>query len=235
MFDFVSRTCAVQYVNMDLYHALNRGVDKRVIFTDSQDYARFVHNMYEFNTSLPAHNTHRSKMFDLRSRTSSPGADKLVHIHGWCLMNNHYHLLLGEQVEGGVVKFLRKLNVGYSKYFNERHKRSGTLFQGRTKKLLIDNDAYFLHILNYIHLNPLDQLETTHEWRSRTISDTSQALDHLKNYRWSSYLDYIEIHNFPSILTTSLFKEIFEEKYEDTIREYLKDIEITEIGHLTLD
>lgn len=63
-------------------------------------------------------------------------------------MANHYHLLLSELVEGGITLFLRKLNIGYAKYFNERHGRQGTLFQSRTKKILIERHAHFLYILH---------------------------------------------------------------------------------------
>lgn len=225
---------------MELYHALNRGVDKRIIFLDTQDYARFVHDMFAFNTDKPASNTYRSNMFDLRSRTyeSMPtqrSGKQLVDIHGWCLMHNHYHLLLSERVPGGLILFLRRLNIGYAKYFNERYIRSGTLFQGRTKKLLIDNDGYFLHILNYIHLNPLDILKTTTEWRERKIDAPQEALIALKEYRWSSYLDYSGIKNFPSILTTTLFQDVFNNNYSQQIEKYLLDIGTTDIQHLLLE
>ena len=225
---------------MDLYHALNRGVDKRIIFLDTQDYARFVHDMFEFNTDKPASNTYRTKMFDLRSRTfgnipSERTGERLVDIHGWCLMHNHYHLLLSEKVPGGLILFLRRLNIGYAKYFNERYMRSGTLFQGRTKKLLIDNDGYFLHILNYIHLNPLDTLKSATGWRGRKIENTQEAITILKEYRWSSYLDYIGTKNFPSILTTAFFQEIFNNNYSQQIEKYLLDIGTNEIQHLLLE
>ena len=149
-------------------------------------------------------------------------------------MGNHYHLLLSETVEGGLTLFLRKLNIGYAKYFNERYERTGTLFQGRTKKILIDNDAYFLHILNYIHLNPLDFLENASSWRKRRIKNTTQTLNHLAQYRWSSYLDYVGTRNFPSILTTSFFQEIFG-NYKKEIASYLKDIGKEADAHLWLE
>jgi putative transposase len=221
---------------MDLYHALNRGVDKRTIFLDSQDYARFVHDMFEFNSTLPANNTRRDPMVDIVSR---PSAKKLVQIHGWCLMPNHYHLLLSECVEGGISLFLRKLNVGYAKYFNERYDRSGTLFQGRTKKILIDSDAYFLHILNYVHFNPLDMQEGTSDWRSKKINNVEATITYLKSYRWSSYLDYSGINNFPSVLTTSLFQGVFNNNYTRQAEKYLREIsletDIQSIKHLTFE
>ena len=219
--------------NMDIYHALNRGVDKRTLFIDTQDYARFVHDMFEFNTDKPAVHTNRNSMVDIVGRPS-PG-NKIVELHGWCLMSNHYHLLLGKLIEGGLSLFLRKLNVGYAKYFNERYKRSGTLFQGRTKKILIDRDAYMLHILNYIHFNPLDISKTSQDWRSRSIPNSNEALLLLDNYRWSSYLDYCGKKNFPSILTTSLFQDIFQNDYKAQVQRYLSDIGTSDVHSLKLE
>ncbi|TSA43891.1 hypothetical protein D4R49_01605 [bacterium] len=142
-------------------------------------------------------------------------------------MDNHYHLLLSELIEGGLTLFLRKLNIGYAKYFNEKYNRKGTLFQGRTKKILIEHESHFLYILHYIHLNPLDYLEGAKEWRLRSkgsIRNTKEALDHLNTYRWSSYLDYIGKKNFPSILTTNLFQEKSGD-YLKELRDYLRDAE----------
>ncbi len=218
---------------MELYHVLNRGVEKRQIFLDNQDRARFVHDMYEFNDTAPASNTWRGAsggMFELRTRTS----ERIVEIHGWCLMGNHYHLLLSEVVEGGLTRFLRKLNVGYAMYFNARYKRVGTLFQGRTKKIRINSDAYFLHILNYIHLNPLDFKKGCASWRSREIANADSALKYLDTYRWSSYLDYCGKKNFPSILTTELFADVFR-NYRRAIRSYIQDIELAPIRPFLLE
>ena len=221
-------------IAMELYHALNRGVDKRLLFLDDQDRVRFVHDMFEFNDLKPAVNVYRSatdQMLGLRNQTSR---ERIVDIHGWCIMGNHYHLLLSEIVEGGISLFLRKLNVGYANYFNERYERTGTLFQGRTKKVHIDSDAYFLHILHYIHLNPLDFLQGAEDWRARKISNTKSALHYLEQYRWSSYLDYCGKKNFPSILTTELFGDVFG-NYTKTIRSYLKDLELEPIERLLLE
>jgi putative transposase len=216
---------------MDLYHALNRGVDKRQIFMDDGDCVRFIHDMYAFNTTRPAVNTRRDNMFGLVNQTLELD-QRLVDIHGWCLMGNHYHLLLSPCFENGLSLFLRKLNTGYANYFNARYTRVGTLFQGRTKKILIDSDSYMLHILNYIHLNPLDLKENTVAWREGQIEDHKSALEFLKAYRWSSYQDYVGIKNFPSILRTDFFTEVFEGQYEKQLEEYLKDIDVSQIKYL---
>lgn len=195
---------------MELFHVLNRGVDGRILFKDSGDYVRFIHNMYEFNDANPVPQSNR-RPNDITEKTIKE-REILVDVHAWVLMRNHYHLLLSERREGGISLFMRKLNVGYANYFNERYQRSGTLFQGRTKKIHIETDAYFLYILHYIHLNPLDYLEGAQEWRVRDASKTagvgfSQLQKYLHQYRWSSYQDYLGKKNFPSILTTTLFQE----------------------------
>lgn len=218
---------------MNLYHALNRGVEGRNLFLDSSDYIRFIHDLYEFNDATPAQafprrtaNVGHTMSYIKRKR------EQLVDIHGWCLMKNHYHLLLSERTEGGLSLFLRKLNVGYARYFNERYKRSGFLFQGRTKKVAIKNDAQFNYILHYIHLNPLDYLKGAEKWRIRSkgkIKNSKETFMYLKSYRWSSYPDYIGEQNFPSLLTTSVFEET-PGSYKKTVEKYLEGTEQNEPG-----
>ncbi|MBP6881917.1 MAG: transposase [Candidatus Pacebacteria bacterium] len=215
---------------MQLFHVLNRGVDGRSIFMSDKDRLRFVHNLYEFNDTAP--------VTELSRRNSTVGLRKshmkeralLVDIHGWVLMKNHYHLLISERVDGGITSFLRKLNIGYAKYFNEQHKRLGTLFQGRTKKILIERDEHFLYILHYLHLNPLDHFQGSENWRIRNnmkIKSVTEAVSYLDSYRWSSYLDYNGKHNFPSLLTTTLFREALDDP-QKALKEYLEDAERTD-------
>ena len=230
---------------MELYHVLNRGVDKRKIFMDSSDYVRFIHDMYAFNSPDRVINTHRictsesatfAHMLDVRRPTYEQKYDPIVDIHGWCLMGNHYHLLLSERVEGGLSLFLKKLNGGYAKYFNERYTRSGALFQGKTKRILIDSDGYFLYILHYIHLNPLDFLSGAETWRSLTIGvPPDKILEYLASYRWSSYKDYAGIRNFPSLLNTELFNDVYQHNYTKALLKHLQQLDLTSINHLLLE
>lgn len=208
---------------------INRGVDGRTIFLDTQDYARFVHDLYEFNDTAPAleFNHARSRSTNV-GRGTSYIRERIIDIHGWELMKNHFHLLLSERVENGITLFLRKMS-GYARYFNERHERRGTLFQGNTKKILIEDHRHFLYILHYIHLNSLDYLPIAKKWRQRdkdTIQDVKKALDYLQNYRWSSYPDYCGIPNFPSILTKTLFEKSLGGDYPSVLKEYLADRDI---------
>jgi len=186
---------------------LNRGVEKRDIFMDERDRFRFVHGLLLFNTEKPANNTtyllENHNDFVNRYRDS----ERIVDLHGWSLMKNHYHLLISERIDGGLTTYIRKLNVGYANYFNEKYKRTGSLFQGRTKKVLIHSSAHFLHILHYIHLNPLDYLPGARTWRVGYVKDAVGAKRYLNTYRWSSYADYRGEANFPSLLTTEFFED----------------------------
>src|SRR3989344_3135045 len=217
---------------MELYHVINRGVDGRKIFLDSQDYARFVHDLYEFNDTAPALQFNRTYQANTHvGRTTSNIRNRLVDIHGWELMKNHFHLLLSERIENGITLFLRKMS-GYARYFNERHERRGTLFQGRTKKILIARQEHFLYILHYIHLNSLDYLSGAKKWRERdkgSLSDIPKVLEYLRDYRWSSYPDYSGIRNFPSILTTSLFDKAIGTDYASSLKEYLNDRDCNDV------
>lgn len=221
---------------MELYHVLNRGVEKRDLFMSTGDRARFVHDMYEFNDSKPARNAGRdfdsSAMIDFVNQ--SLDRSRIVDIHGWCLMKNHYHLLLSELVEGGLTMFIRKLNVGYANYFNQKYKRVGTLFQGRTKRVRITSDAHFLHILHYIHLNPLDFISAAKAWRLGRIQNPNAARAQLEKYRWSSYQDYSGKKNFPSILTMDFMRDSLGDVKKKTL-EYIEDADFAEIKPLLLE
>lgn len=176
---------------MDFIHLINRGVEKRAVYLEEKDYIRFLHDMYTFNDTVPADPNHRFKKTARRR-------NQLVVLHAFCLMPNHYHLLVSEVVEGGISLFMRKLNMGYAKYFNEKYKRVGVLWQGTFKKVSIVRDAHFMYIPYYIHLNPLDV--NMPEWREGRVRDTRRALAYLRTYRWSSFLDYFGINTMPSLI-----------------------------------
>src|SRR3989338_1543698 len=213
---------------MELYHVLNRGIDERKLFLNSSEYVRFIHNLYEFNDVAPAIGPIRRNISDTNvGPRRSYIRKRLVEIHGWCLMRDHYHLLISELIEGGLIKFMMKVNVGYAKYYNERYGRHGHLFQGKTKKIFIERESHFLYILHYLHLNPRDYLTGAKKWRERdkgSIKNTEEALKYLNEYRWSSYLDYCGKKNFPSILTKNLFRDMFG-NYQEVVKDYLKDAE----------
>src|SRR3989344_6008505 len=110
----------------EYYHIYNRGVDKRNIFSDKKDLGRFFQSMKEFNTKNPIGSLYENSFVN------------------YCLNPNHYHFLLTPLVEKGVEKFMQRLGTGYTMYFNERNKRSGSLFQGKFKSKHINSNEYLL-------------------------------------------------------------------------------------------
>ncbi len=228
----------------EFYHILNRGVDKRKIFLDKQDYFRFIHDLFELNNQDVVHYTfYKFQKFNKNKDTECPCIQKesrkprklLVDIHSFCAMPNHYHFLLNPRVENGIPRFMHKLNMGYSKYFNEKYKRKGTLFEGRYKSILIKQESHFYHLPYYIHLNPLDLKFP--EWREGKLRNYKEAMKFLENYRWSSHLDYIGKKNFPSITKREFLLRVFggEKEYRKSIRQWLKDLELESIKDILLE
>lgn len=135
----------------EYYHVYNRGVDKRSISEDWKDSERFLQSIIEFNTIKPVGGIYCSRFNSLRSSASKSG--KLVEVVAYCLNPNHYHLILTPLVENGIEKFMQKLGTGFTKYFNEKYNRKGSLFQGRFKSSHIDSNEYLLHVVAYVNLN----------------------------------------------------------------------------------
>ena len=226
---------------MDLYHLCNRGVDKRTIFLDDQDHFRFVHDLFEFNDqqSVSSNFYYFSKSSDIgcpniKSRVRE-SRKLLVHIHCFCLMPNHYHMLVSPLVDDAIPRFMKKLNMGYAKYFNEKYKRVGALFQGKYRSVLVERDAHFLHLPYYIHFNPLDIVAP--EWRHRQIQNAKKALAFLERYRWSSHRDFLGEKNFPSITQRDFLLDFFggSETYRASINEAIATLEYDSIRSLTFD
>ncbi len=206
---------------MELYHLLNRGVDKRAIVLDEEDRVRFIHDLFVMNDQQNVLH------FELPNRQAqNKPRTLLVDILAFCLMGNHYHLLVSESISGGIPLFMKKLNMGYTKYFNEKYERSGALWQGKYKKMLIERDAHFLYIPYYIHLNALDF--SMPEWRIGKIKNAAKALEQLRAYRWSSHLDYLGEKNFPSLTKREFLTSVIgtKSRYEKEIIHIISNPEI---------
>lgn len=228
-----------------LYHILSRGVDKRKLFLNDEDYLRGIHDLFEFNDTEPVENfghffRNQNQYIDVRRRYIETKREKrkrklLVKIHTFCLMPNHYHLLLSEATENGIPLFMKKFNGGYARYFNEKYERKGTLFEGRYKKVIIKDEAHFVHLPYYIHLNPLDLIAP--EWRGRKLNNFKKAMNFLDTYRWSSHLDYAGEKNFPSVTQRDFLLGFFEgpKQYRRGITDWLKELSIEDMRDLVLE
>ncbi len=227
----VRKTC---FENDKIYHIYNRGVEKRNIFTEDIDYVRFLHDLFELNNQNKSPNItyHFKALKNSEARPSNlkrEPRELLVEIFGFVLMPNHYHLILKQKSDNGVIRFMQKLGTGYAMFFNQKYERVGSLFQGKFKSILVDKDSYLIHLLNYIHFNPLD------------LNLGGPASEYLRKYRWSSFLDYIGEKNFPSITSRDFMLNYFgetnrEERYKKEAEEWLreKDKNISDIRKIVL-
>lgn len=200
----------------DVAHVCNRGVEKRTVFLNEKDYARFVGDLFRFNNDGPS-----LPVADITEYDASY-QHPIVDILKWSLLPNHYHLLLLERIEGGIVKFIQRLGNGYTKYFNIKNERSGYLFQNAAKINVITKQSQFLYIPLYVELNPLDLFDKN--WRTSGIKEIARTMRFLENYRWSSYRDYTGKNNFPFLLNKKLFYELFEtneKAYQKEVRNWL--------------
>ncbi len=159
------------FVNGQLYHIYNRGIEKRAIFDSRNDHHRFIKTMRYYQLQGPK--PRLSNFF--RYQVFKPNFErKIVDIVCYCLMPNHFHFLIKQLIEGGITEFVSKLSNSYTKYFNAKNRRVGPLLQGEFKAVLIESDEQLMHVSRYIHLNPL----------------VSYLIKDLKSFEWSSYQEY---------------------------------------------
>lgn len=150
-----SKNTVKPYLENTFYHVYNRGVEGRNIFCDSQDYKVFLGFIKRYLT-VPIQDEVQPQR-DQRIRIQwKQRLYEEMQLTAYCLMPNHFHLLLKQKTKEGMTKFIRALMNSYVKYFNKKYKRIGGLFQGIFKAIPIDNDAYLIHLTRYIHLNPLE-------------------------------------------------------------------------------
>lgn len=191
-------------VDGEIYHIVLRGVEQRQIFLDEIDYYRGIFSLFEFNNANPVSIKERRKDRSRFKKQIARGQTSdnferilLVEILAFALMPNHLHLLLRQIKSKGISLFVQKLGTGYASYFNRKYKRSGHLFQGRFHAVHVKTDEQLERVFIYIHTNPVAIIES--KWKERGIKNRARAKYFLKNYRWSSYLDYIGKKNFPSV------------------------------------
>lgn len=200
-----------------VYHVYNRGVEKRNIFLDEQDYKMFLY--YLFIYVYPLEKVLR-RYPTLPIRLYSKNLATKVEILAFCLMPNHFHLLIKQTTASGVTKLLKQVTNAYTEYFNQKYHRVGGLMQGSFKAVEISSDDSLLHISRYIHLNPL----------------VSGLVKDLKDYQWSSYLSYIQAK--PTFCKTEVIMAHFKsagayQQFVDDQADYATQLE--RLKHLNLD
>lgn len=201
-------TRPIEFSLGEFYHVYNRGTDKRDIFLSPSDSDRFTALLHLCNSTEPVHIRLQGTRLDNLLKIKPSG--KLVDIGAYCLMPNHFHILLRERTEGGISQFMHKLATGYTMYFNKKNSRSGGLFQGVFKARHIDSDNYLKYLFAYIHLNPVKLLQSN--WEKAGIKDVSTIENFLQNYKYSSFHEYTDKHRPEKVI---LEKESFPDYFEN--------------------
>jgi len=172
------------------YHIMNRGVGRRIIFKEEVDYQEF------------------EKLMCFHAKNCG------ITIHNYCLMSNHYHLLIEIQQEN-LSKFMRQLNMNYAIYFNKKYKRAGHLWQGRFKSWLVTDEAYLYTLMLYIEQNPIK----------------AKIVERLEEYPYSSY-NYFISNDMPECLNDSWIVENHK-KDREAIKEMLNSrVDYSELQEL---
>ena len=186
----MARPLRVEYPGA-YYHVINRGNGGEKIFKNVRDREKFLEYLA---TAV--------------ERFS-------VVVHTYCLMSNHFHLLLQTQ-EANLSKAIQWLNVSYATYFNKKRQRSGHLFQGRFKAILVDADEYLEQLSRYIHLNPV---------QAKIVAAPVE-------YPWSSYPAFVGKTKNPEWLTTGEILGHFGKRRNTAIKKYKSFVEEIDIAVL---
>lgn len=213
--------------NDSFYHIFNRGMDKRETFLNKREFFRAVEllSFYKYK-SIPVrfslyHNSPIKKQNEYMDLMIKSGT--LVDIVAYCLMPNHFHLLLKQKVDRGVTIFVSNFINAYTRYFNMKHERIGALFQGVFKAVYIESDEQLLHVSRYIHLNPL---------MASIVDDYS-----LETYQWSSYPAYLH-KNKSTFVDNEIVLNFFasSKSYKSFVIDQIDYAKkLAEIKHVTLE
>ena len=202
------------FVPGEYYHLYARGFEKFPVYRKETDYRRFIESLYLLNDGHPI-NIRDVKDHLPRGLTSGEIENLIFHVEkeetivdigAYCLMPNHFHLLVYEKIERGISKFMQKLMTSYTMYFNKKYDRTGVIFSSSFKARHIIDDVHLKYLFAYIHLNPKKIV----------------GAQGLKKYAYSSYLDYIEYKRPQSnILNKKAFPNYFCGSMEQEINEWL--------------
>lgn len=179
----MARPLRVEYPGA-FYHVIARGNNREKLFKNDRDKKKFIEYLEK-----------------------AVGRFSII-IHTYCLMSNHYHLLV-ETPDANLSKAMQWVNVSYATYFNKKHRRYGHLFQGRYKAILIDADAYLKHLSRYIHLNPV---------RAKMVSSPAA-------YQWSSYGAFSGEQKVPKFIETNWLLSNFGKNRKEAQKNYRNFVE----------
>lgn len=201
----------------EIYHVYNRGNNRENIFFDEQDYRAFIFRLglsLGFSSKELLEN---SLIYSPRSRIRINSKPNLFKLHSFCLMPNHFHLLIEQISDISISNLILKLCTSYSMYFNKKYKRVGNVFQDCFKSVLVKSNPQLMWNSAYIHMNPV----------------VGKLINNPNDYRWSSYRDFTNERNF-SIVSKDLIPIIFTNK-KNFIKETCKNVPESDMSRVPLD
>lgn len=207
----------ISFASGEYYHIYNRGNSKQKIFQGKEDYMHFVGLLYVCNQNGNFKSDNLNKNQGLFSVEIN---DQIVQIGAYCLMPNHFHILITTNEGNAISKFMLKLTTAYAMYYNKKYKRTGSLFEGKFKVEHASSDRYLKYLFSYIHLNPIKLIDS--KWKKKGIRDKSKAIKYLQEYKFSSYLDYLGENRVQNkVLKIEAFPDYFPQ-YKDLFNEIVE-------------
>lgn len=173
----------------DAYYLFNRGVDNRNVFVSQEDYDRFEAYLYILNDTESA----RASNFFVGKRHETifenARAEQLVAIGAYSILPTHFHLIASPLVDGGLPKFMQKLTTAYTMYFNDKYRRSGSLFEGTYKAHAPSSENHLKFLLALTHLAPAQLFNRN--WHDESILELETIAGEVMDYRYSSVGEYM--------------------------------------------
>lgn len=217
-----------EYVEDGYYHIYNRGVEKRIIFTDEQDYKTFL-SFLKLYLTKPKQQGRTLSLGDNTTigvkRAPNNFTDNIT-LFAYCLMPNHFHFMVKQQSEYAIASYMQSLMTKYTTYFNKRHHRVGGLFQGKYKAVRIENEYQYVYLTKYIHRNPL------------SLPKYKNSSQPLSSYPYSSYPNYLKQFSQSWVNTDEILSRFSDTNHSLSYQSFIEDSEpddVKIISQVTLD
>jgi hypothetical protein len=210
----------IPLVDGEYYHIYNRGNNKQIIFLDDEDRERFIKLLYLCNSTKSVNFKENIVQAKINAWNFDRG-NQLVAIGAWVLMPNHFHLYItslpkqgfgnsSKNEQNNITHFMSKLCTAYSKYFNKKYNRTGSLFEGKFKSVHVKDEIQAKYLFSYIHLNPIKLIQS--DWKEVGIKNKTESINFLNTYKWNSYHDYLNSNRVENII---LNKNVFPDYFKD--------------------
>lgn len=199
----------------EYYHVYNRAARKHTVFFERTNYARFLFGLVYFQSPATFVQLDRH----VRTFSESTGFDvsdilfesvvggRHVELVAFCIMPNHYHLIVRQLAEGGIERYMQRVDLAYTRYFNTKYSVRGHVFQGPYQSKHIADNEYITHLSAYIHRNPRE----LKAWKGKE-----------ERYPWSSYQDYVKENRWGGLLAQEIILDQFEGTKQSNYADFIK-------------